>query len=251
MTSISSNRVAGDAIRKLRNSKALTQDDLAARSGLGIATIYRAERGLSVSAETLASIAAALDINASDLIWADAEDAQPYLPLDEISGGRALAGVLHNAGRLDFDYEELETLDQANEVEALHSFCTRLIEEGMAISPIVRTARDLEAKAILSRLQRWGFVVSGSAFDVRCHEIDEEDGMNISVCYGQWDERCAVIRVGIGGLVKRAYVLERLGKYESPKGDEVVFPQRASADSDGSLWNAFLADAQLETEGEA
>lgn len=235
----------GDAIRKLRGTKALTQEDLAARAGLGVASIYRAESGHSVSAETLASIAAAFDVDVGALSGAEPQDDQPYLLLDPFSGGRALVDVLRNAGRLDFDYVELETLDQASEIEAFHAFCSRLIAEGELTSPIARTTRDLEAKAMLARLARSQFVVSGGAFDVQCHEIDDEEGMGIGVCYGQWEERCAVLRIGIGEPVRRAYVLDRLGKYETPLGNAVVYPNLPAPVD----WSGIFDETEPEAKG--
>jgi transcriptional regulator with XRE-family HTH domain len=217
----------GQTIKNLRGSHALTQEDLAARAGLAVATIYRAEHGAAVSADTIASIAAALGVDASALTTAEQiADDQPYLPITQITGGRTLISLLRAASRLDFGFAELGSLDQATEVEALHGFCTRLIGDSEPATPILITTRELEAKTLLTRLERHGFVVSGGTFDITAYEVDEEDGAGIGVCYGQWDECCAVLRVGLGEPISRAYVLDALGKYETPKGDSVIFPPR-------------------------
>lgn len=49
----------GDRVKTLRKERAMTQEDLAGRSGLALATIQRAERGERLSADTIASLAAA------------------------------------------------------------------------------------------------------------------------------------------------------------------------------------------------
>jgi len=229
-----------ETIKKLRSTKALTQEDLAARSGLAVATIYRAEHGATVSADTIASIAAALDVDASELkpVQRIACD-QPYLPIEPITGGRSLITVLRTANRLDFGFAELESLDQATEVESFHVFCTRLIGNLETETPILTTTRELEAKALLARLKRGGFVVSGGTFDITCYEIDDEGGAGIGICYGQWDECCAVLRVGLGAPIPRAYVLESLGEYEKPQGNAITYPRQENH----AEWNGSF-DAQ-------
>ena len=56
-----------DRIRHLRKEHGLTQEDLAAKSGLGVATIQRMERGEAPSAASLSSLAAAFTLTVEGL----------------------------------------------------------------------------------------------------------------------------------------------------------------------------------------
>src|SRR5262249_39173703 len=84
-----------DRIRQLRNERGLTQEDLAAKAGLGVATIQRVERGERPSAGTISSIASAFNLSAVALTSASKPmSAEPtegsYLPLTEITSGKRL-----------------------------------------------------------------------------------------------------------------------------------------------------------------
>lgn len=103
-------------IKTLRRDHGFTQEDLAARAGCGLATIQRAEAGKPLSAATIASIAAAFNIPASDLRTAPDAKFEPYLPLEPIKSGRSLVVLLLSAHRIDFDFCELDTLADAEPV---------------------------------------------------------------------------------------------------------------------------------------
>ena len=72
-------------IRSLRHDHGLTQEDLAARAGCGLATIQRAEAGKPLSAATIASIAAAFDISAPALGVPPETVSAPFCPPRRIS----------------------------------------------------------------------------------------------------------------------------------------------------------------------
>ena len=186
----------GDRVKTLRKERAMTQEDLAGRSGLALATIQRAERGERLSADTIASLAAAFDLYTTDLTSsAQAQDAQPYLPLETIRSGRQLVGLIGRGESLDFGFVELSDLGQAELVEQLQAWCSPL-----------------------------GLAVTGATFTVTAYEVDDDCGAGQPVLMGQCDYVCAVLRVGTRDeLVDRAYVMDGLGKWENP-GPEVVFP---------------------------
>src|SRR5690242_1201792 len=71
-----------DKIKALRRDHGLTQEDLAAKSGCGLATIQRAESGKRLSPDSIASIAAAFGIEATDLTVDANASFEPYLPLE-------------------------------------------------------------------------------------------------------------------------------------------------------------------------
>lgn len=66
----------GEKLKTFRRNSALSQEGLAAVSGVSIRTIQRIEKGLSVgSAFTITALAKALHINAADLMPSDSLDA--------------------------------------------------------------------------------------------------------------------------------------------------------------------------------
>lgn len=97
-------------IRQLRKEHGLTQEDLAAKAGLGVATIQRLERGEAPSASTIASIAAALCLTPDSLTKANASesDSGVYLPLVAITSGKRLVDMIAGASTIDFDYMDIE-----------------------------------------------------------------------------------------------------------------------------------------------
>ena len=93
-----------DRIRQLRKEHGLTQDDLAAKAGVGVATIQRVERGESPSAGTIASIAAAFNLTPDALTVASKARTEPsatgsYLPLSPITSGKHLVDMIAEALR--------------------------------------------------------------------------------------------------------------------------------------------------------
>ncbi len=55
----------GQAIRAIRTSRAMTQEDLATRAGVGLRTLRRMEAGGSLSLESFLRISAVLDLEES------------------------------------------------------------------------------------------------------------------------------------------------------------------------------------------
>ena len=62
----------GDRLRDLRKRRLLTQEQLAARSGVGIATIVRVERNqVEPRGSTIRKLAEALDVEPEELVKAE------------------------------------------------------------------------------------------------------------------------------------------------------------------------------------
>lgn len=215
----------GDRVKKLRKERAMTQEDLVARSGLGLATIQRAERGERLSADTIASLAAAFDLQARDLTRADsAPDDQPYLPIETISTGRQLVRLIGRSESLDFGFVELTDLDQAALVEQLQAWCTPLGPERIPSGAVAQVTLELEATQLLRAMAERGLLVTGASFTVNAYEVDDDCGAGQPILMGQWDYVRGVLRVGTKDeMVDRAYVMDGLGKWENP-GSEVIFP---------------------------
>src|SRR5687768_16431960 len=57
-----------DILRALRDSRGWSQEELAARAGIGVDTIYRAEGGKRVRGESARAIAAAVDVTVNVLL---------------------------------------------------------------------------------------------------------------------------------------------------------------------------------------
>ena len=233
-------RVIRDRVRAMRRGRAMTQEDLADIAGCSVVTIQRAERGEALSANTIASIAAAFDVAADELTGATQDD-RPYLPLDPISGGRALIAPLSCAYSLNFGFDELESLDQAIEIEAFRDFCSRQIGGKNAVSPVALTARELEAKELIARLGALGFSIYGAKFETTAYDVDDDCGAGLPILLAKWDATEAVLRLGFDHVVERAYVLDDLGQWETPRGDAIVYPAPTTTDEgsdgvdDGSL----------------
>jgi transcriptional regulator with XRE-family HTH domain len=136
-------------IKALRQAHAMTQEDLVAKSGVSLATIQRAERGSRISAESLASIAAAFGVPASEIAAEEPGMFKPYLPLEAVTTGRQLVELMLASCRLDFGFSELDNLDDAKVIEAFCNFCNALVEDKSAMSPIAQTTREHQAKAHL------------------------------------------------------------------------------------------------------
>lgn len=215
----------GDRVKKLRKDRAMTQEDLVARSGLALATVQRAERGERLSADTIASLAAAFDLQATDLTGGNTvQDDQPYLPLETIITGRQLVRLIGGSESLDFAFVELTNLDQAELVEHLQAFCVPLGPDRIPSGAIGQVRLELEATQLLKTMAERGLLVTGAIFTVTAYEIDDDCGMGQPILMGQWDYIRGVLRVGTKDeMVDRAYVMEGLGKWENP-GSEVVFP---------------------------
>lgn len=212
-------------IRQLRRRHAMTQEDLAARSGCGLATIQRAERGRPLSPDSLAAIAAAFDVPASDLCVDPNGNFEPYLPLRPISTGRELVSLLAGERGLDFSFCELDNLDDARLIEGFLDLCRQIAADGGGVSPVAQVTRELEAKQRIAALRDRGFRVGGADFQITAYDVDDDCGSGPGVIMAQWDETRVALRVGRTlEDIARAHVMDGLGPYESPKGDAVVFP---------------------------
>lgn len=215
----------GNRIRTLRAEHAFTQEDLAAKAGLGIATIQRAESAGRVSADTIASIAAAFDVTA-DTLTSSAELAfdRPYLPLKGIETGRQLLNLVVTSAQIEFGIPEITDLALADLLEQLEHHCQPPGIERLPVGVVAKVKLELELTALLKDLAAVGMKVSGATYRVRCHEVDDDCGAGISVLCAIWEETRGALQIGAGNeLVERAYVLDALGTYEMPI-DGVIYP---------------------------
>jgi transcriptional regulator with XRE-family HTH domain len=218
--------IIGDRVRTFREHHGLTQEDLAAKSRLSAPTIQRVERGLPVSANTIASLAAALGVAAAELTSAT-QPLEPYLPIRPVTDGRSLLMLLRRAGRLDFDFSELSDLAQAELVQELQDWCEARVSEAAPEAAVARVKLELQAAGLLQRLAQASLTVSGDTYKIDIYEVDDEfDSMPIVLA--QWDQICAVIRLGARNKwIDRAFVMDKLGKFESPAGGQVIYPLAA------------------------
>jgi transcriptional regulator with XRE-family HTH domain len=222
-----------DRIKSLRLKRGWTQEDLVANSGCAIITIQRAEAGKPLSAKTIASIAAAFNVPATDLTGQEQAAFEPYLPLTKITHGRPLVALLLGRSRIDFGFCELDNLDDAQVIEVFHGFCQSITIINEPLSPIALVTRELEARDHLGALAARGFQVGGAVFEITAYEIDDEDG-GMGIYFGQWDVNCVALRVARSmEEATRAHVLGTLGKWETVKGDTVIYPPSTHSEDDG------------------
>lgn len=216
----------GHTIKSLRAARAMTQEDLAASAGVGIATVQRAEAGRPIAAASLASIAAAFGVPAAELEPPVEESLEPYVPLDRISTGRALVALLRRGRNLDFGFCELDSIDDARAIQLFQEHCEAVAAIEAPLRPVGQVVRELEAKGYLEDLASRGFVVGGGSFDVQCYDVDDDCGGGMSILMAQWIETRVALRVAREAAdTSRAFVMDGLGEYESPRNG-VVFPKR-------------------------
>lgn len=213
-----------EKIKSLRREHGMTQEDLAAKSGCGLATIQRGESGKRLSADTISSIAAAFGIPATSLTAESSVAFEPYLPLNAITTGRPLVALLRDCSRIDFGFCELDNLDDAKAIELFHNFCQALAKDEGPLSPITLVTHELTAREHLLSLSASGFHVGGAEFEITAYEVDDE-GDGIAICFGQWDESVVALRIGRNTEeIASAHVLVALGKWESVKGEAIIYP---------------------------
>jgi len=219
-----------DRIRELRKDHGLTQEDLAAKAGLGIATIQRVERGEHPTANTIASIASAFGLsptaltNASKPVTAGPAEGSSYLPLAEITSGKRLVDLMAAASAIDFDYMEIHEETIGDLLGRLYEFCRPRQDFQVPSNPSDRICLDIEAAKFLIELKSKGLTISGETFVRTGHEVDDDDGTaGIPFLVAKWDETCLVLRIGTGGIiVDRADVEANLPKWFNTSDPHIV-----------------------------
>ena len=216
-----------EKLKKLRKDHAMTQEDLVAKSGLGLATIQRAERGDPISADSLASLAAAFNIPATELAAAEAhESGLAFLPLQAIVTGRQLLSIIVSSSRLDFEFAETDNLQEAELIEQLYTTCNPVGASRLPTGPMAQVKLELQLTTLLQAMGAKRLVVNGAKFEIKAHEVDDEDS-GMLILMGQWTETCGVIRVGVNQTsIDRAYIEEKLGKWETPCDPAIIYPAR-------------------------
>lgn len=224
----------GQRIKVLRASRAMTQEDLADLAGIGLATVQRVERGLPAALGTIASIAAAFDVAASELTSdGTSADGQPYVPLVPVTKGRQLQSLLASVHRLDFGFGEIDDLAQAEMIEELENFCGPVGSERVPSGAVAQVKQEMAARDLLARLARAGLAIGGAKYSLNCAEVDDDIGAGMPILMAQWTCECAVVRVFTADApTARAYVMDGLDKYEVP-ADGVVWPQRNDDNANG------------------
>jgi transcriptional regulator with XRE-family HTH domain len=165
-----------DRIRQLRKEHGLTQEDLAAKAGLGIATIQRLERGESPSAATISSVAAAFALSPQALTKAStANSGAPasgsYLPLSPITTGKRLVDLIASASAIDFDYMDIEDESTADLLGLLYEFCCPHQASEVPSNPGERIRLDMEAMKFIRELAAKGLTLSGDTYVRTAHEV--------------------------------------------------------------------------------
>jgi transcriptional regulator with XRE-family HTH domain len=227
-----------DRIRQLRKEHGLTQEDLAAKAGVGIATIQRVERGERPSAGTISSIASAFNLSAVALTSASkAMSTKPtegsYLPLTEITSGKRLVDLMATCSAIDFDYMEIQDVTIGDLLGRLYEFCRPREDFQVPANPSDRIRLDIDAAKLLTELKGKGLTLTGETYVRTGHEIDEDDGDGIPMLMGKWDETCLVLRVGTSGLIiDRADVEARLPKWYNTSDPRVVKTPVMAADDE-------------------
>jgi transcriptional regulator with XRE-family HTH domain len=231
-----------DRIKQLRKEHGLTQEDLAAKSGLGIATIQRVERGERVSPGTIASIALVFNLSATALTSASkpmsvVPSEGSYLPLTEITSGKQLIDLMTTCSAIDFDYMETEDATIGDLLGRLYEFCRPREDFQIPANPPDRIRLDIEAAKLLKELKVKGLTLSGETYVRTGHEIDDDGGTSsLPLLIAKWDETCLVLRVGTGGLViDRADVEAHMPKWHNTSDPRIVRVKDAADADDNEI----------------
>jgi len=165
-----------DRLKQLRKQHGLTQDDLAAKAGVSIATIQRVERNESPSPATIASLAAAFGMTGAALTSASEaaiveSSSGAYLPLAEITSGERLVDYILESSAIDFDYMEIVDESLGDMLGGFYKFCQPRQDSSAPSNPSDRIRLDIEAGTILRELKSKGLTVAGAAYDRTCHEV--------------------------------------------------------------------------------
>ncbi len=220
-----------DRLKQLRKQHGLTQDDLAAKAGVSIATIQRVERRESPSAATIASLASAFGMTAAALTSASEaasveSSSGAYLPLAEITSGKRLVDSILGSSAIDFDYIEIEDETLGDMLGGFYKFCQPRQDSAVPSNPSDRIRLDIEAAKLLRELKNKGLTVAGGTYDRTCHEIDDDAGGGVPILLATWEEICLVLRIGTGGMiVDRADVYPGMGKWTSTNDPRIVQPK--------------------------
>lgn len=226
----------GERVNALRKQKGWTQDDLAGKAGIGVATVQRIERGEPFSANTISSLAAAFGLSADEMTDpARRFEAPPpeadYLPLQPITSGKKLVDLVASAGGLDFDYSEIEDLEAADILGRLFAFCSPSEERRIPRDPAARIRLDIEAGTLLKELAAKRLTVSGETCNVTHHEVDDEGG-SFAILLASWDETVLFLRIGTEGKhVDKADPYSAALKYSQVSDPKIVKAERPEQDS--------------------
>jgi transcriptional regulator with XRE-family HTH domain len=100
-------RIDGEKLVRVRAAKAMTQEQLARRSRVSVRTVQRAEVGKSVGTETVAQLAAELNVPQEDLLRGDFDadgDTTPIAVLTVARSPGAVIDLLREAMTCSLDY---------------------------------------------------------------------------------------------------------------------------------------------------
>lgn len=226
-------------MKDLRTRKAWTQEDLAAKAGVSVPTVQRAERGDRVSADTVASLAEAFGLAAQDLAGeapaTDASDAVvvDYLPIREVVSGKTLIEMLAASNAIDLDYGEVRDEATADVLGAFYDFCTAHMGNDVPEHPAQRVRLELEAGRRLKTLRDKGLTVAGDIYTRTNYEVDDMPG-EPPIVLATWDDICVAIRIGTDGIVVDRALLDpaRLPKFSTVTESRVVRPKSTAVPDD-------------------
>jgi transcriptional regulator with XRE-family HTH domain len=218
-------------VKQLRKEHGLTQEDLAAKAGLGVATVQRVERGEHPSAATIASIASAFGLSPTALTSASkTASAEPavgsYLPLVGVTSGKHLVDLIEASSAIDFDYMEIEDETVADLLGCFYKFSQPRQDSEVPSNPSDRIRLDMEASKLLTELKAKGLTIAGGTYDRTGYDVQDDGDGSMPMLLATWDETCLVLRVGTGGvIVDRADVMAGMGKWTNTNDPRIVLPK--------------------------
>ena len=190
-------QVIGSNLKRIREAFAWTQESLAAAAAVDVRTVQRAEGGKGISAESLRSLAAALDIplttlqtplpNAEDVKRLAAQWNERYslVPLTVVDDPRTLRDCFNDSCAMHFDTVDLETTAQDREAATLQEILNDSLLIWSDLSPTQRlesweiVAEQLQAVRLAGLVVTTGHDVSR----VRFTNVGDGAPFTWGVCY--------------------------------------------------------------------
>lgn len=170
----------GKNVRRLRQERGITQEQLATwtgwpkKYGISVRTIARLESGESFSEETLKSIAGAFDVSMDELkmpaeppdpeakkLLKDlaAKEGQALVDFHRVDSAADLIRMFNAAEAMLFNYEEAETREQAEVLEALKSNITDTVDIWSEMSEVHKFETRQFLDGLLSDLKSVGYTL--------------------------------------------------------------------------------------------
>jgi len=224
----------GQKIRDLRMQKSMTQEKLAHMSDVNHRTVQRAERNQAVQLETIASLAAALQVTVSDITVSTNDntieqqnlmpDEQNAVVLRQINSGKILMDLILNSFSSNLSCETEPTNENIDDLSAIVQQIEKYIpnpweipfeENTLTLAERLRIAVAITTQ--LAELTKMGIAVFGGHYTARAQipRYDDEEGC-MYIKSGQKYEPVTVSKLTIVSTKLERIIVKVDDKWQEP-----------------------------------